>query len=76
MVPSADAIMEEDFQGEINNNNNGNMTSKVGGMFKRNNNLDNDDETNYDRLPLRKTATDYIYESVGGGASKQGMYMR
>jgi hypothetical protein len=53
MMPNTEAIEEEAAE---------NVT-KVGGMFKRNANYDDD---NNDRLPLRKTATDYIYESVGG----------
>lgn len=59
MVPGTEAIMEE---GEGPENG-----TKIGGMFKRNSNMEDEDD-NYDRgMPLRKTATDYIYESVGGG---------
>jgi len=34
-------------------------------MFKRNSNMNEDDEENYDNMPLRKTTTDYIYETNG-----------
>ncbi len=56
MVPNTEAIMEEEGPENV---------TKVGGMFKRNSNID-DDDNNIDRLPLRKTATDYIYENIGG----------
>lgn len=60
MVPSTEAIMEE--EGPENN------ASKVGGgMFKRNSNMEDDDD-NHGRLPIRKTTTEYIYESVGANS--------
>lgn len=60
MIPNTEAIMEE--EGPENQ-------TRIGGMFKRNSNMNEEDE-NYDKLPLRKTTTDYIYESNGQNNSK------
>jgi len=51
MIPTSEAIQEEAAE---------NVT-RIGGMFKRNSAINDDDDA-----PLRKTTTDYIYESNGG----------
>ena len=58
LIPTSEAIQEEAAE---------NVT-KIGGMFKRNTHIDDEDES----VPLRKTGTDYIYESNGGLSRPSG----